>query len=149
MNIFTLKNLKLIHLFNIIDLKRWNFMIYCYNMNGYDFNYNNLIDISNYFHDENLSHNIPDDIYNNTKPLKLDLNNHNLSFIPLEITFLKNLCVLNLSCNSITNFYELPNSIKSIFLNRNKIKSLPEHFFNLINIETLELKHNLLSELPK
>ncbi|EQB60294.1 leucine-rich repeat-containing protein 40 [Vairimorpha apis BRL 01] len=51
-----------------------------------------------------------------------------------------------MSCN---NFCKLPKILKSIYLNQNKLKILPKHFYKLSNLKNTNLSHNLLHDIPK
>ena len=76
----------------------------------------------------------------------LDLRNLNLSELPQEIYYFKNLKTLNLSNNQLTSlpesFWELKN-LSWVFLNNNKLTSLPESFGKLENLNWVFL-NNLL-----
>ena len=117
--------------------------------NNINLNENNIIDVSNFLLYRNSLQNIPDEIFNGPINTGIDLSERNLSFIPSELKLFKNLVTLNLSYNLLTDFCELPKCLKCICLNDNDLKFLPEHFFNLTNLEIIELRGNILSKLPK
>ena len=134
----------LLKLFSLKNLKFVNGSFY----NNNDSNHINIIDVSNFLYD-NCLQDIQDEVFNRHIPLKINLSFRKLTYIPPKLKLFENLVSLNLSYNSLQNICELPISLKSVFLNDVKMKFLPEHFSNLVNLEILELRNNLLSEFPK
>lgn len=66
-----------------------------------------------------------------------------------DISYLKNLRKINISLSSLEKFPEkLPESIKTIDLYRNKIKSVPDISY-LKNLTVLDLHSNCIKEFPK
>ena len=134
---------------NLFDLKSLNLINGSKINDNSNCDLNNTLDISNFVLYENRIQDIPAEILYGPKPLKIDLSNRNLTYLLPELVLFKNLVCINLCYNLLTDICELPKSLKCIFLVKNNLNILPEHFFNLTNLETLILRHNLISELPK
>ncbi|HIC8924096.1 TPA: leucine-rich repeat domain-containing protein, partial [Elizabethkingia anophelis] len=82
---------------------------------------------------------------------KLILRNNKITIIPPEIEKLTRLETLDLSGNSIVNFYSKICSLKNLKilnLNNNRIKTIPLQIKNLTKIISLHLSNNNLSLLP-
>lgn len=78
----------------------------------------------------------------------LELQGLGLFEIPEEISKIKNLLVLNLNNNNLSDIEVIANqkSIKELFLINNKISNI-EHFKSLTNLTTLELSSNEIIEI--
>lgn len=87
----------------------------------------------------------PDKVY------KLSLKGEGLKYFPTEITYFRNLQVLNLSDNKIK---EIPSSIgdlknlEVVILAQNKIRVLPDEMAELDNLVKLYLASNKLVDMP-
>ncbi|EQB62107.1 small gtp-binding protein [Vairimorpha apis BRL 01] len=134
-------------LINIYDLRRWELnFVNCANIIDYN---NDVIDVTELILNETISQEVLEENLNMLTPTSINLSNRNLTFVPSKIKFLKNLIHFNSCNNALIDFCELPTSLKYINLSVNKIENLPEHFFNLINLEVIIVRHNYLSEFPK
>lgn len=136
---------------NLFIFQGWNFKI----VNGSNIkkhdnlNYNDIIDVSNFFLNENYITEIPYEIYFKTKPTRIYLNFRNSFNVSPKIQLFTSLILFYLSNNSLTDFCKLPKILKSIYLNQNKLKILPKHFYKLSNLKNTNLSHNLLHDIPK
>ena len=86
---------------------------------------------------------LPQSISNVTKLERLIASNNMISVIPK----IKNLKVLNMSCNNFISFPELSSSVRSVDLSLNKITDIPESvsFPNLLEID---VSRNKLTKIP-
>ncbi|EQB62124.1 small gtp-binding protein [Vairimorpha apis BRL 01] len=123
--------LKLI-LFNLFGFKKWNFINGSSINSDNGFISDNTLYISNYTQFKKFIQNISTEHRYKSIPSFIDLSYSNLTYIPTELTLFENLVCLNLCNNSLHDFSELPK----------------KHFFNLVNLETLTLGRNLISEFP-
>lgn len=146
-----LKILKIICVFYYLNWKIYNFA----SATESEINENNvpyickIIELSEFILPDYCIENIPKDILNGEEPTILILNNKNLNHVTLEVKLLKNLILVDFSENSLTELCEMPASIKSILCSKNRLTSIPEHFCNLINLETLEMSSNNFNVFPK
>jgi Leucine-rich repeat (LRR) protein len=94
----------------------------------------------------------PNQLWNFTYIVELNLSQNEISSIPKEITLLKELSYLNLSQNKLKS---LPMEIgklellNELLLDNNQLIVLPDEISNLKSLETLSLKNNQLTTLPK
>ncbi|EQB62363.1 leucine-rich repeat protein [Vairimorpha apis BRL 01] len=86
-------------------------------------NIDNMIDVSHYLLNEHHTKDIPNELLNGKKSTSLNL--------------------------SAKNLKSIPNSLKYVILNFNKLVKLPKHFFGLKNIEIIQLKYNNLSDVSE
>jgi len=101
------------------------------------------------FGDTTLS-NIPDVVVENGK-LTLDLSFLKLKSLPEKVCRTRNVEVLNINCNNISNFpynFAALRDLKELYLRNNYLEFLPAQVCTLINLEVLELNRNLIETLP-
>ncbi len=82
---------------------------------------------------------------------KLDLNQNEITAIPLEICNLKKLIELRFTGNSLTSIHPSLfklTSLKELWLNGNKIAEIPSEISRLTSLELLGLGDNKLCEIP-
>ncbi|EQB62293.1 leucine-rich repeat protein, partial [Vairimorpha apis BRL 01] len=112
-------------------------------------NIDNMIDVSHYLLNEHHTKDIPNELLNGKKSTSINLSAKNLKSIPRNISLFKDLKYLDFSINYLTDVCVLPDSLKYVILNFNKLVKLPEHFFELKNIEIIQLKYNNLSDVSE
>jgi Leucine-rich repeat (LRR) protein len=94
---------------------------------------------------------LPKEIYNFSKLVKLELCFNNLTEIPKEIYNLTNLIDLDLSCNDLTVIQPEICNLKNLLyfsISNNKLTELPKEICNLTRLESLSVSFNNLTELP-
>lgn len=102
-------------------------------------NIDNMIDVSHYLLNEHHTKDIPNELLNGKKSTSINLSAKNLKSIPRNISLFKDLKYLDFSINYLTDVCALPDSLKYVILNFNKLVKLPKHFFELKNIEIIQL----------
>ncbi|EQB60349.1 leucine-rich repeat-containing protein 1 [Vairimorpha apis BRL 01] len=98
-----------------------------------------MIDVSHYLLNEHHTKDIPNELLNGKKSTSINLSAKNLKSIPRNISLFKDLKYLDFSINYLTDVCALPDSLKYVILNFNKLFKLPKHFFELKNIEIIQL----------
>ena len=77
----------------------------------------------------------------------LDLSNQNLTFIPLEVGFIKDLEELDLSNNRVKTLWFLPDRIRKLNISGNNFSCVPLEIFAVKGLEELDLSNNNLTSL--
>lgn len=92
----------------------------------------------------------PEELWQFTNLLELDLSRNQLNNLPDEIEKLVDLERLDLSNNELSEFPPVIHrlNLQELFLGTNKLSSLPTELGNLINLQTLDLSDNQLNSLP-
>jgi len=93
---------------------------------------------------------IGDKTFNNDT-MSIQLNNNQLTSLPVEIGNLVNLHNLGLGNNQLTSIpVEIGNLVNLHYLGlgNNQLTSIPVEFGNLVNLQWLDLKNNKLTSLP-
>jgi Leucine-rich repeat (LRR) protein len=93
---------------------------------------------------------IPEEILGNKLITNLNLEDNQITYLPVWITSLTGLKVLYLTNNQISDISLLAKmpSLELIYMNRNKVSELPEDIGNLKQLRRLYLGHNQLEYLP-
>ncbi|RFM32376.1 leucine-rich repeat domain-containing protein [Chitinophaga silvisoli] len=93
---------------------------------------------------------IPEEILGNKLITNLNLEDNQITYLPVWFTSLTGLKVLYLSNNQISDISLLAKmpSLELIYMNHNKIRKLPEDIGNLKQLRRLYLGHNQLEYLP-
>ena len=96
---------------------------------------------------DNLLKSVPEDISQMEHLESLDLSKNQISSLETSDLFPPGLDTLDLSQNNISNLnsVDLPQGLKHLILNQNKIISLGIRHFDLKNLIELHLSHNLLN----
>jgi adenylate cyclase len=90
----------------------------------------------------------PPNIVHAKELVSLDLERNFISMVPEDISMLKNLSILTLSCNKLTSLPPLPTCLKILDLSSNEFVEYPETVNDLTNLLQLDLSYNELRTLP-
>ncbi|XP_070570741.1 p53-induced death domain-containing protein 1-like [Ptychodera flava] len=94
---------------------------------------------------------LPSQYCTDTRIRTLQLDKNKLSSLPEELSYLRQLEDLQLSCNLFTTFPSCICSLKhlqNLDMSENYLLTLPEEFCRLENLRTLNLADNRLTEIP-
>jgi hypothetical protein len=85
------------------------------------------------------------------KIILLTLGNMNLSEIPSDISYLRNLTYLNLNSNNLTDLPKTFSNLKSLvnlFLDNNQFTEVPHNLTELSRLQNLYMRNNKISKIP-
>lgn len=84
-----------------------------------------------------------------TKLINLDISRNRIKTLPTSFTLLKNLKILDISSSNFEILPKLPLNLESLDICDSWLKTLPDHFCDLINLKKLSLYDNKLTKLPE